>query len=223
MKGLLIKDLNILLLQCRFIIIMVLGIAFLMTVTMDNPSFLIAYLTMLCSMLALTTISYDELDNGYTFLFTLPITRKDYVLAKYIMAVLVGGLAWLLSTVVCIAVSVARIEQYAIGEGILEAVLVLGICMSLLFIMIPVQLKFGSEKSRIVLFAIAGVVFVGAYLFDYVMEKINGEVSLWMEGMLHKISELSLVVLGMGVVAIMLVVIVISILVSVRVVEKKEF
>ena len=32
----------------------------------------------------MSSISYDEFDNGNAFLFSLPITRKDYVLEKYI-------------------------------------------------------------------------------------------------------------------------------------------
>ena len=62
MKGLLVKDLQIMLIQRKFLLL-VLGIAFFMGLTMEDTSFLTGYIIFMCSILVLSTISYDDFDN----------------------------------------------------------------------------------------------------------------------------------------------------------------
>ena len=82
MRGLLQKDLCLLVQRSRILLVMI-GVGILMGFSADG-SFVIGYLTMLCAILAISTISYDEFDNGNAFLFTLPISRKSYVVEKYV-------------------------------------------------------------------------------------------------------------------------------------------
>ena len=79
MKGLLIKDYKLLMLQKKTFLLMLL-IAICMNFAMqDNPGFIIGYLTFFAALMANTTLSYDEYGNGIIFLLTLPVTRKTYV------------------------------------------------------------------------------------------------------------------------------------------------
>ena len=78
MKGLLIKDFKLLKNQKQFFLIIGL-ITFMFLVTNDSPYFTITYATMMFSMFTMSTISYDEYDNGAAYLFSLPISRKGYV------------------------------------------------------------------------------------------------------------------------------------------------
>lgn len=78
MKGLLVKDFSLMKMQKNFFIT-ILGIAAFMTVFLKNISFPMGFLPMVISLFTLSTISYDEFDNGNAFLFTFPITRKTYV------------------------------------------------------------------------------------------------------------------------------------------------
>lgn len=222
MKGMLIKDLNILCLQKNFLVLTVL-ISAIMLVTMENPSFLIAYVTMMLGFMVLSTISYDEFDNGNAFLFTLPITKKGYVLEKYCLALLLGSGAWLLSTVASMAVSVGKIEGFNLLEGILGAVIVLAVCIMLMSFMIPVQLKYGGEKSRVVMIAIAGIVVLLVYLLKYLYEKLSGVLSIDGERILHVISSID--VWGLMVISLLAAAaaVVISFSVSVKILKKKEF
>ena len=78
MKGLLIKDLKLMKNQKSFFMVMaVVGLIFL--ITWDAPYFAISYITMMFSMFAITSFSYDEFDNGAVYSFTLPFSRKTYV------------------------------------------------------------------------------------------------------------------------------------------------
>ena len=90
MKGLLIKDIR-LMKNMRNSIIMILLIAVSMGAYMKDVSFIITYLALIGASFTTSTMSYDEFDNGYTFLLSLPVTRKGYVLEKYAFGLLLGG------------------------------------------------------------------------------------------------------------------------------------
>ena len=53
-----------------------------MIIVSPGTSFPIGFLGFVGALFSLSSISYDEFDNGNAFLFSLPITRKDYVLDK---------------------------------------------------------------------------------------------------------------------------------------------
>ena len=77
MKGLLIKDFRLLKGQVYFLLIVtVCVIVFMIN---GSEAFGVAYVCSMVALLSLTTVSYDEYENGCAFLFTLPITKKDYV------------------------------------------------------------------------------------------------------------------------------------------------
>lgn len=82
MKGLLIKDIKLMLKQKNFFLMLIV-IAVLMAYAVENASYIIGYLSVVGSLFTLSSISYDEFDNGNAFLFSLPITRKAYVVEKY--------------------------------------------------------------------------------------------------------------------------------------------
>lgn len=222
MKGLLVKDLHILLLQKRFLG-MVLIIAAIMVMTMEDPTFLISYITVLCGIVTVGTISYDDFDNGNTFLFTLPITRKLYVLEKYVLLVGVSGFAWLVSAVVSIVISMGRTDGFIVEQGIAVAVLTFVVCMLLEFIMVPIQLKYGGEKSRVVMLAMAGIVVVMGYFLDFLSGKLEDIFAINVEEMLAAAGAIGLggwVVIG---VCAGVIVMLISMAVSKRIMEKKQF
>ena len=94
MKGLLMKDFQLMKNQGKILIaIFVVNAAF--GVFADgNSSFLTAYFTIFLALFTTSTISYDEYDSGYLFLFTLPISRKGYVTGKYVFGILSVPVAW---------------------------------------------------------------------------------------------------------------------------------
>ena len=97
MRGLICKDLRLMLVQKNFFI-MLAFVAFVCMAALDDPAFVVMYVTLIFTSFLLSTMSYDEFDNGYPFLFTLPITRKLYVQEKYVLGMAGGSIAWLLST-----------------------------------------------------------------------------------------------------------------------------
>ncbi|MBQ9118667.1 MAG: ABC-2 transporter permease [Lachnospiraceae bacterium] len=222
MKGLLVKDLQILRQQRRFLLLLFGIICFLMiTQAMTDPAFIIGYATFMSAMVLLGTVSYDEIENGYTFLFTLPVTRKSYVVSKYVLALVGVILVWTAVTVFCMVFAGGKTGTAWMEEMLTQAVPVLLVCLILLFIMLPIQMKFGAEKSRIVLIGIAGIIVVAGYLLKLLADKLEGVLS-YGKAIVEKLATLDIwSVLGIMIlltVGVMLV----TMYVSIRIMEKKE-
>ena len=149
MKGLMIKDLCLLRNQGKSMLLM-LAIGLFMEVQMGAGT-IIWFLTFLGAMLASGTANYDEFDNGFSFLFPLPITRRQYVREKYVFSVLF--------VLFCLAVSILFSLVFSLlpgrsiaGPSDILFMSSMGILISgfLLATVLPLRLKFGSEQSRIV-------------------------------------------------------------------------
>lgn len=107
MKGLLIKDFKLLKGQKNFFMTIT-AISIIMIIVSPGTSFPIGFLGFVGALFSLSSISYDEFDNGNAFLFSLPITRKDYVLEKYIFGLISGIMFLLLGTVISLVVIVLQ-------------------------------------------------------------------------------------------------------------------
>ena len=164
MRALFEKDLRLILIRkSTLFIFLIIGVVF--TLSFSN-SFSGAYLTMLGTMLALSTISFDDSDNCMAFLFTLPCTRKQYVLEKYLFVYGFSFVAGLIGLVIIIILNITK--GSVVNEAVLIEILASEIPILVITggLMIPLQLKFGPEKSRIVLMSIIGVVLIAGFMIS---------------------------------------------------------
>ena len=172
MKGMLIKDFRLLKNQGKSLLLMLLVVAIFMNFITDvGPAFIVGYITIIFSLFTATTISYDEFDNCYLFIMTLPVTRKKYVNEKYVFALLSIVCTWVLGTVLGTILLLAR------PAAEMNAADWLGSCIGYIFaawicvsIMLPIRLKFDSEKSRYANFIMIAVVFIAAFLVSSVID-----------------------------------------------------
>ena len=100
MKGLLVKDFLILVKRKQNLLIFFCLAIFLSFTT--GGYFILGYLPFLFINLAISTISYDEMDNGYSFLFSLPVSRQKYVLSKYVLMAAVNIISCALAFIIAI-------------------------------------------------------------------------------------------------------------------------
>lgn len=147
MRGLLIKDFKLMRGQKNFFLLIA-AIAFFMTAASGEVSFSFGFLTFVVSLFSLSTITYDGFDNGNAFLFTLPISRADYVVEKYCFALLLGCGSWVAAIILSVIGSVIK-GELPFSEIMMTAASILPVLFILQAIMIPFQLKFGGEKARI--------------------------------------------------------------------------
>ena len=172
MKGMLIKDFRLLKNQGKSLLLMLLVVAIFMNFITDvGPAFIVGYITIIFSLFTATTISYDEFDNCYLFIMTLPVTRKKYVNEKYVFALLSIVCTWVLGTVL------GTILLLAQPAAEMNAADWLGSCIGYIFaawicvsIMLPIRLKFDSEKSRYANFIMIAVVFIAEFLVSSVID-----------------------------------------------------
>lgn len=148
MRGLLIKDLRLLKNQGKilFVIIVVMGV--LVLISDSNPSFLAAYITIFLAIFTISTISYDEYDNGYLFVLTLPVSRKGYVREKYVFGLLSAVIAWCIGMSAGTAVLLRMSSHGSLKDWFLSGVLYIAVAVIFLGFMIPLRLKFEAEKAR---------------------------------------------------------------------------
>ncbi len=218
MKGLLIKDFRLMKNQKTFLVIIGF-IAAMLLVTTDNPSFVICYVTILFSMFAVTTLSYDEYDNGSAFLFSLPLKRKTYVMEKYIFSLLLGGIAWAVITLLSTACLYFRLPEENIEEYLLSAVIYFGILLIFTTLILPMQFKFGAEKGRIAILGFVGIVFI----LVFIGSKLLKPMGIDLDAVISEISKVKPVQVVIWLFVSSLVLLCVSYMISVKIMEKKEF
>ena len=219
MKGLLIKDMRILLRQkTTFLIIVLLGI-FLGT-NGGDISFSMGYMMFVSATLTITTISYDYYEKGMSFLFTLPVTKKMYVMEKYLMSLLIGiavaALGFVLNFAAGFLGALVPWKDFTI-----TVVLCLALAMLMIALYIPVYIKCGPEKSRVAILIVIGTIAAVVYLAYAVLQvKAVQDALLPMLGVLEKMTAVQFVGIGIVLWALLMLV---SIVASLRILEKKEF
>ena len=155
MKGLFVKDFRLLKNQ-RKLLILSLPLTLLLSCTTESI-FAVMFLTLLALTSAVGTISYDEFDRGFAFLFSLPFSRKDYVREKFLLALLFGAAGAFAGCLCTFAVGAVRdtgTDLRDLGDALLSA---LFLFCATAGVTIPLRIRFGSEGSRIVL------LFIGAF------------------------------------------------------------
>lgn len=218
MKGLLIKDLKLLKGQKQFFAaVLVMMMIFMWTDS--NFSFVITYITIMVSVLTLTTMSYDDFENGLGYLFTLPVSRREYVVEKYLFSVvtILPGMA-MVSICSFVTAGIKGID-FSVEECMASVVSGLLVGAVTLSVLIPVQLKFGVEKSRVATMMLFG----GGVLVGFLGTKICDAVGIdWMAA-IRALSEMKAEVILTGIGVISVAVMLVSYLFSLRVITKREF
>nr|WP_317378842.1 ABC-2 transporter permease [uncultured Faecalimonas sp.] len=217
MSGLLIKDLKLMKEQRSFVfLIIAVGIG--ITVFTGQSDFVLGYMTFIGAMFSMSSISYDEFDNGNLFLFSLPITRKGYVIEKYIFALLTSIVSWVLAVGISAGAKIWK-GQPIETEWIFVSVFTWVILVFLMMCMLPVHLKFGGEKMKIAFIGIVGV----AFLIGLAAVKISEKMGLDLAVVVNQVEQMQIGRLLLAAMIVTAVVSFVSLWISVRIVERKEF
>lgn len=216
MRGLMVKDLRLMLQKKSTLAVLLIITLFLMV--QQGGMFAVMYLTMLAVVFAISTVSYDEYDNGYLFLMTLPVDRKTYVREKYLLIVFVEIVGCLAGSAMFVVYLATQGGEMNLVERIAEAVVYLLAALLVADVMLPLQMKFGAEQGRMVLvLAIGALGAVGAICVKLLQR--NGS----LKGVVGAVSGMGMwgVVGCLTVLSLLLTLL--SYCVSVHVMEKKEF
>lgn len=213
MKGLLIKDFKLMQMQKRFFLLILL-VGVVITFSSYDVAFTTGFMAFVSSLFSISSISYDEFDNGNAFLFSLPISRRTYAVEKYIFGAILGCCAWMLAVILTTLVGFFK-GIYPDTEMWLSAAFILAIMFMILALMLPFQLKFGGERGRIALIVCLVLVSVLGTLAELIgidLATILDTMPTVHAGILAAILLIvSLLLLGL------------SCLISIGIMQKKEF
>lgn len=213
-----IKDINLLKGQKNYFLgILVLWVV--IGICNFDPAFLVAYVTMIFAFFSLSTIGYDEYENGMAYLFTLPISRKDYVTEKYLYGFLTSTVPCVLICIIFYFVLTVMGKMTEPMEYFLSSAVILPVAWMILALEVPIQLKFGREKSRIAMLASVGIVAVLVML----MVKWCNMAGIGKLELIDMISGINIGAVIVIVAVVFAVLVWISYMISCRIVEKKQF
>ena len=212
MAGLLEKDIR-LIWGNRQSLLLFFALAVVLGFSQDG-TFILGYFPFVIIILIINTIAYDELDNGFQFLMTLPINAKTYVREKYIFSFAGGIVSWLISATLYFAAKIVHGTQLDVISELPVIVTFLQIIILMAAFMIPMQIKFGVEKSRAVVAGICGA--IGACIL--IFAKFAGQNGKNIFAFLDHMN--GWVIVGIGIV-LTAVITAISYIISVKIMKKK--
>lgn len=218
MKGLFVKDFKLMMLQKNFLLL-ILAIVIGMLLFTDDVVFPLGFLSFIVSLFTVSTISYDDLDNGNAFLFTLPVTRNNYVTEKYSLGLLFGCAAWILATVLGLTAAVLK-NTLPVSELLQSSLIILPMMIVVQAIMLPFQLKFGGDKGRIAMIGTFGALALIALVI------VKGAETIFNVDLIRLLENLPTVSTGVliaVIVIISLLILLVSMKISLSIMNKKEF
>lgn len=215
MAGLFVKDIR-LIMQRKKVLLLFLALSVFIGYSQEG-TFILGYLPMLMIIVMVGTISYDEYDNGCRFLMTLPIDSRIYVLEKYIFCIAGTIISGIVASLIYLVTQLLKGENIDFASEVPEMIIFPVVMLLFVALMLPLQIKFGAEKSRVTLLVFLGIVITAATIAKKIIGfETFSKVLSW----LNQLDEVFAVLLGIIIVLILLLV---SYLISYNVMKNKEY
>ena len=164
-RGLLEKDFRLFFRQGSnlFLVLVVLALFFILT-GKTGATFIAMYIPSVMAVYSGNTISYDENEHGYTYLFSLPVNKKIYVREKYMFSFIMTVFGWGIG-VICagIAVFIKPGEVFDLEMLAMELITIF-VFQAIAGIVIAIRLRFAGEKGRFALPIAVLIVFASCYI-----------------------------------------------------------
>lgn len=218
MKGLLLKDILVLQKQFKTMPLIFVFYAFL-GFAADNYRFLASFTPFIFITMLLGSVSYDEISKWNGLALSMPVTRTQLVLSKYLLVLFLSAVGMLASNaygyfMLLVMKQPITIELLAVSlASTLASLLLIGV-------LLPVVFRFGVEKARYFMMAVCFAIFALAVIIG----KSGLFSKITLPQFLIQMSEAQfLKYLTRGGIGITLIFMIISILVSDRIVKKQEY
>lgn len=157
MKALLRKDFYLLKSYCKSYVLICAVFPGVCLVGGGNL-FFIAYPAMLCSLIPVTLLTYDERSRWTEYCACLPFTRAQMVSGKYLTGLLCSTVVWTLNAAMLLVLPGLDAD----AKLFLMAVI---LCLSLVSpaVCLPFVFRYGTEKGRIAYYLAVGIFFALSY------------------------------------------------------------
>lgn len=133
----------------------------------DMCKYIPIVMTTMAGMIALSTFSYDEIAKSNEYMLSLPVNKKELVLEKYILVILlsfIGGLIGFIITPIFInilnSIRVEEIINVTYNSLIITTLAGFFGISIILAIQVPSIYKWGAEKGRIQMFILFFIIII---------------------------------------------------------------
>ena len=215
MKGLILKDIYAVKGMAAQVLVMMAAFGIAFAGSADGSAIVMCVFG--CTICIMSTLSLDESYEWNKFAFAMPVTRRQLVVAKYLAAVLFALFGLAVGVAMTVAVGLTGLGAGMTPLSVIGVTSGAGLAVALVLssLMIPLSFRFGVNKGRYAFMAVAALIAAGAV----VLAKSNLLPSNTMYyGVLVTGHN---VVIGVALMVIALYLL--SMLISIRIVEKKEF
>ena len=162
MKGLLLKDLYMMKKYCKsYLLITVVFIA--VSFASSENLFFTFYPCLLCGMIPVNLLGYDERSRWLQYSETMPYTKGQIVSGKYLIG-LGTQIAVLLITGIAQAIRMSVSGTFVLLEYLVLMILLLIMSLLASSITLPFMFKIGVEKGRMAYYIMIGVVCAGSII-----------------------------------------------------------
>lgn len=211
MKGLILKDLLNMKSSLKMFTLMVVIYA-VVFIPQGNSSFMAGFTILISTILIVTTMAYDDTAKWDKYALTMPLTRKDIVLSKYLVMICFSVIGAVVGVVFTLVAGIFQ-KNLAILATLLQVGIILSVALIFGSLLLPLMYKFGVEKARLIMILCAllptGVVILLSQFFKNSATPVISEDLLL--GILYATPIIAIAAL------------VLSFLASVHIYKKKEF
>ncbi len=177
MKGLLLKDLYMTKKYCKaYLLITVVFIA--VSFASSENLFFVFYPCLLCGMIPVNLLGYDERSRWLQYSETMPYTKGQIVSGKYLIG-LGTQVAVLLITGISQAIRMSVSGTFVLGEYLVLMMLLLIMSLLASSITLPFIFKLGVEKGRMAYYIMIGIVCAGSIISSNLLSNgLQSEIKL---------------------------------------------
>lgn len=175
MKGLLLKDWYMVKKYCRAYLLIAIVFIAISFFSNDNM-FFVFYPCLLCGMIPVNLLAYDERSHWMQYSGTLPYTKTQIVSGKYLIGLL-AQLAVLAATGIAHGVKMYAAGNFVLGDFAVLMLLMLIVSTLSSSICLPFVFKLGVEKGRTAYYVMVGFVCGASVLASGILRgQLMGEI-----------------------------------------------
>ncbi len=146
MQGLIVKDLLNIKKQLMYYLVFI-ALYLVLAINAGMADFFGTMVSILCAMLPITALAYDERAKWDRYALAMPVSRRDIVWSKYLLGLMFCAGAFVVNV----------IFQFVAGDGgpFVKPVLYVAAGLFFLAVLLPLMFRFGVERGRILMILVA--------------------------------------------------------------------
>lgn len=165
MSGLILKDFLILRKTLRSYLMILAIYAAVAFSGFWQASFVSGFMMVMVSVLPMNVFAYDKQAKWDVYGLALPVGRTKTVASRYLVVLLLTAMAGALTIALGAAMSLSGRMEEPLGQYLLTCAIFVVFATVINAMMLPLLYKFGSERARMMLFGIMGVIALLAVVF----------------------------------------------------------